>query len=85
MSKGKKRINIRKLKGRKGWFEIFCYECKKRIPVTGTKDLTPEQVFKNAGHYEEPVPFLKPNLGRSTRRHDNAMRAKLAKEAATGG
>ena len=78
-------MKTRKKKGSRGKrVEIFCYECKRYIEVTGTKELTPEQVFKNQGHYgdqnTDKMPFLKPNLGRSSRRHERAVAKKKTEE-----
>lgn len=78
-------MKMKKIKGKKAQVEIFCYECKRYIPVTPTKEMSAEQVFKNGGHYGDPVPFLAPNLGRVSHRYERSIQMKLAKEAATGG
>lgn len=55
----------------RGTVQLFCYSCKEYIEVP-KKDAT--KTFKDAGHTNDRVAFMEPDVGRSKRRHSRAVK-----------
>ena len=76
MAKAPKKLAPGMMQGTtKGTVQIFCYSCKQYVEVP-KKEAT--KTFKDAGHTNDRLAFLEPNVGRSKRRHTKAVR-ELAK------
>lgn len=59
-----------------GGYSIFCYTCKRYFLYSHKKKSDAVKAFHDEGHRSKKYAFLKPDLGRTSRRHSGAVRVK---------